>query len=332
MIKVGIIGFGTMGQIRYEELLKRKDVSIEMIYDPNTNNNLDLDKKFVDSYEEILTCKEINTVFICTPIFLNANITKQALLANKHVFCEKPPTLTSSEMDEIIHIESKSDKKLMYGFNHRHHGSIKKINRIVKSGEYGKILWMRGRYGKSVDSSFFKNWRSDINQAGSGILFDQGIHMLDIFLYLANDFDLAKSFITNSYWKLDIEDNAFVILKNSKTNVTASLHSTMTQWRHLFSLEVFLEKGSMILNGLKTTSGSYGNEILTISKNRSVAPKAEWTEEEKITYQKSDFWQSEIKYFCDSIINNSKIMNGNSLDALKIMKLIEKIYEDSKNE
>ena len=169
------------------------------------------------------------------------------------MFSEKPPTLTSSEMKEIIEIEKIVNKKLMYGFNHRHHGSIKKIKKLVKNEDFGKILWMRGRYGKSVDSKFFQNWRSNKKQAGKGILFDQGIHMLDIFLYLANDFDKVKSFITNSYWNLNIEDNAFVILKNSEKNITASLHSTMTQWRHLFSLEVFLEKGSMILNGLKTT-------------------------------------------------------------------------------
>ena len=154
--------------------------------------------------------------------------------------------------------------------------------------------------------------------------------MLDIFLFLVKDFDSVKSFITNSYWNLDIEDNAFVILKNTNENITASLHSTMTQWRHLFSLEVFLEKGSLILNGLKTTSGSYGDEILTISKNRSVAPKAEWSEEEKITYNKTDFWSSEVEYFCKCIENDKPILNGNSKDALKIMCLLEKIYEDSR--
>lgn len=331
MINVGIIGFGVMGEIRYHELCKNDNINVKMIYDPQKPekiNNIEM----VTSYSDILNNNDINAVFICTPIYLNAKITCESLLANKHVFCEKPPTLTSQEMIDIIDIEKKSNTKLMYGFNHRHHGSIKKIKEIVQSNVFGKILWMRGRYGKSVDSNFFKNWRSDKKQSGKGILFDQGIHMLDIFLYLANDFDLAKSFVTNSYWNLDIEDNAFVILKNTKNKITASLHSTMTQWRHLFSLEVFFEKGSMILNGLKTTSDSYGDEILAISKNRSITPKAEWIEEEKIIYKKIDFWQSEIKYFCKCILEDKKISNGNSEDALKIMKLLEKIYEDSKNE
>ncbi len=331
MVNVGIIGFGTMGKIRYNELSYKKDVSVQMIYDPNSDSIID-NEIVAKSYVDILENPNIDAVFICTPIYLNAKLTKESLLAGKHVFCEKPPTLNSSEMIDIIEVEKERSNKLMYGFNHRHHGSIKKMKDVVNSGSFGNILWMRGRYGKSVDSKFFDNWRSDKKQAGNGILFDQGIHMLDIFLYLANDFDSAKSFITNSYWNLDIEDNAFVILKNTKDNITASLHSTMTQWRHLFSLEVFLEKGSMILNGLKTTSGAYGDEILVMTKNRSISPEADWLEEEKLVYKKTDFWKSEVDYFCDCILQDKKIANGNSKDALKIMLLLEKIYKDSQNE
>ena len=51
------------------------------------------------------------------------------------------------------------------------------------------------------------------------------------------------------------------------------MHSTMTQWRHLFSLEVFLQKGYIVLNGLKTSSNSYGKEVLTYAINRSLPPK-----------------------------------------------------------
>ena len=80
-----------------------------------------------------------------------------------------------------------------------------------------------------------------------------------------------KSILSNNYIK-KIEDNAFVIFKNTK-NQTASLHSTLTQWRHLFSLEIFLQKGYIVLNGLKTPSNSYGDEILSYCKNIKRPPK-----------------------------------------------------------
>ena len=100
----------------------------------------------------------------------------------------------------------------------------------------------------------------------------------------------------------------------------------MTQWRHLFSLEIFLEKGYMVLNGLKTSSNSYGKESLTYALNRSLPPKASWTKEKKITFKYDNSWETEINLFIDSILKNSKIDHGSSSDAIKIMKIIEKVY------
>ena len=108
----------------------------------------------------------------------------------------------------------------------------------------------------------------------------------------------------------------------------ASLHSTMTQWRHLFSLEVFLEKGYMVLNGLLTSSRAYGQEILTLAKNRSLGPAVTWADEVQIEYKDDNSWRYEIKHFLDAITNDTKISIGNSEDALKLMKIIDQIYKE----
>ena len=163
--------------------------------------------------------------------------------------------------------------------------------------------------------------------AGGGILIDQGIHMVDLFLYLGGGFDKIKSSISNLYWKSDIEDNAFVIFENSTNKISASLHSTMTQWRHLFSLEIFLEKGYLVLNGLITSSKSYGNEILTIVNNRTVAPEAKWKKEINKTYKIDNSFKNEVNDFFNSINNDKPIINGNSKDALKLMLIVDKIYK-----
>jgi predicted dehydrogenase len=120
----------------------------------------------------------------------------------------------------------------------------------------------------------------------------------------------------------------FAIYKNSKTGVVASLHSTMTQWRHLFSLEVFLEKGYMVLNGLKTSSGTYGDEILSIAKNRTIAPAAVWEDEECITFETDNSWTSEINHFLNAIENDTPVPVGSSADALAVMKLIDQTYKN----
>ena len=316
-----------MGQIRAEAVEANGQGCIKLIYEKNI-----LPENFpyvlASSTNKIINDPDIDALIICTPNYLNKPLTIQALKAGKHVFCEKPPAYNAKEVEEIIEAEKESGKKLMYGFNHRHHDSIRHMKKLIDSQEYGRVLWLRGRYGKSVDESFFKTWRADKELAGGGILLDQGIHMLDLFLMLGGDFDTVQAEVSNLYWKLDIEDNVFAIYKNSKTGVLASLHSTMTQWRHLFSLEIFLEKGYLVLNGLKTSSNTYGNEVLSIAKNRTTAPAATWEDEEHITYHNDDSWGSEIDHFYKAIYEDRPVEVGNSQNALELMELIDLTYKN----
>jgi len=324
-IKAGIIGYGKMGTIRHQAIEETEKANVIAISDPYGGSDLGNIPNL--SNEEIIKHPEISVIFVCTPNYLNKELTIRSLNSGKHVFCEKPPCFTAKDMDEIIKAERQSGKKLMYGFNHRHHDSVIRMKEIIDSGQFGKILWMRGRYGKSVTKDYYNNWRAKKALAGGGILMDQGIHMLDLFLHLGGDFDIVKADVSNLYWKLEVEDNAFVILKNSKNGMAANLHSTMTQWRHLFSLEIFMEKGYMVLNGLITSTMSYGEEILSIAKNRTTAPAATWKDEVKTQYLDNYSWRYEIEHFFDAIENDTSIKIGNTDDSLKLMRIIDKIYE-----
>ncbi|MFZ4739768.1 MAG: Gfo/Idh/MocA family protein [Bacteroidales bacterium] len=323
--KIGIIGYGKMGQIRHQSIDELGLAEVIAISEPTIGN----DYKGIPNltHHEIINNPDIDVIIVCTPNYLNKPLTIQSLNAGKHVFCEKPPAFTAADIMEICEAEAKSGKKLMYGFNHRHHDSIIKMKELIESGEFGKVLWMRGRYGKSVTEDYFNEWRAKKELSGGGILIDQGIHMLDLFLYLSGGFDTVKAEVTNLFWKMDVEDNAFVILKDSKTGKVASLHSTMSQWRHLFSLELFMEKGYMVLNGLITSSMSYGEEVLSIAKNRSAAPAATWKDEVKTQYVTNNSWRYEMEHFFNAIEKNQPITIGNSDDALELMTIIDEIYK-----
>jgi len=278
--------------------------------------------------DTIIHNPSIDAVFICTPNFRIVTLCKQALAAGKHVFSEKPPAFNAAGVEEVREVEAASGKTLMYGFNHRHHGSIKKMKEIVESGEMGKILWMRGRYGKEVDDEYFKGWRADPELAGGGIMLDQGIHMLDLFLHFAGEFDEIHSLVSNLLWETPgLEDNVFAILRNNSNGVCASLHSTMTQWRYLFSLEVFLEKGALVLNGLKTSSGVYGDEDLAIKHNDRNRAQGQFESEEHIIYHTDTSWVTEVAQFFDAIIHDTPVKLGNSEDALRLMQAMDRIYE-----
>jgi len=328
MIKVGIIGFGKMGRIRHEAVNQSGQGCVVAIADADRIPNVANICGYA-SPDALIEDPEVEAIFVCTPTYLHKPLTIRALQAGKHVFCEKAPTFTASEMEEVIAVEQTSNgKKLMYGFNHRHHDSMIKAKQLVDSGVCGRILWMRGRYGKSVDQSFYNNWRAKKELAGGGIMMDQGIHMLDLFLMMAGDFDEVHALVSNLYWKLDVEDNVFATFRN-KNELVASLHSTMTQWRHLFSFEIFLEKGYIVINGLLTSSGTYGEEAMTIATNRTTSPAATWTDEEHIRFHVDNSWRYEVEHFFEAIRGDEPVKVGTSQDAFKLMRLMDKIYQNS---
>lgn len=324
-MKFGMIGYGKMGKIRHRVINGLAGHQVVKIFDPGLELVPDGVVQ-VTHLAEILNDKEIDLVFICAPNHLISKYVVEGLDSGKHVFSEKPPGVSVRQVLEMREAEKRNPgAKLMFGFNHRHHESIIRSKQLIDSGKYGKLLWLRGRYGKSVPPDFGSNWRSKKELAGGGIFLDQGIHMLDLFLMMCGDFEEAKAFVSNLYWHSDIEDNVFAIFRNKEGQV-ASLHSTMTQWRHLFSLEMFLERGYIVINGLLTSTGTYGEEQLTVAENRSVAPAATWSSEEKIVYKIDSSWETEVKMWLEAIKKNTKVPMGNSDDALKLMTLVEKVY------
>ena len=211
----------------------------------------------------------------------------------------------------------------MYGFNHRYHASVINAKKIIDSKKLGNVINLNGFYGKSRLITFNQpTWRTKRKIAGGGVLLDQGIHMIDLLRYFAGDFCEYKSFISNNFWKFDIEDNVYAILR-SKKNIYAYINSSATQWRHKFSLDINLTKGNLILNGILSSSKSYGSESLTIIK---ADPKID-SKPPKISkkfYLIDDSWDKEIQYFFKCIKSNQVIEKGSVYDAYHTMKLLFK--------
>lgn len=325
MLNCAIIGYGKMGRIRAEALEQSGRAKVVGVYDPQITQPCTY--CVYESIESVIDDPDVEAIFVCTPNFQIVPICKAALAAGKHVFSEKPPAFCAAEVEEVMAEEKKSGKILMYGFNHRHHPSIQRMKAIIDRGDIGRVLWMRGRYGKEVSGDYFKGWRANREMAGGGILIDQGIHMLDLFLYLGSEFDEVQALVSNLFWKINgIEDNVFAQFRCSRTGICASLHSTMTQWRYLFSLEVFLEGGALILNGLRTSSGVYGDEELAIKYNNIDPMQGRFESEERYVYHADTSWKSEIDLFLDAVEGNSPVTLGGSADALRVMRLIDRIY------
>lgn len=325
--KVGIAGYGIVGKRRRQYIDLHPNMKTVAVCDikfseADTNKNSEGVRAY-QSYDQLLK-EDLDILFVCLTNDVAAEVCIAGLNKGLHVFCEKPPGRDLKDIHDVIQVEKKNPElKLMYGFNHRYHDSVRKAFEIVRSGELGKVINLRGVYGKSAIVSFQSDWRTKRAVAGGGILLDQGIHMVDLIRMFVGDFEQIHSFVDNNFWKHDVEDNAYVLMK-TKEGVVAFLHSTATQWRHRFNLEVSLEKGSITLSGILSGSKSYGAETITIAYAN--AKDSGDPQEVTIRYNEDNSWRDEINYFADCVLNNKAITQGSSAEAFGTMKLVYRIY------
>jgi predicted dehydrogenase len=330
MLKVGIAGYGKIGRIRAGYVNASGLAEVVAIYDINKPEDLDSRIRFCDSYDELIK-QNLDAIFICTYNNVNAEYTYKALVAGIHVFCEKPPARSTKELEVVINEKEKSNLRLKYGFNHRLHYSVMEAKKLIESNNMGKMLWMRGVYGKAGSIDYHKNWRNYRKISGGGILIDQGIHMLDLMLYFSGEkFNQIQSIITNAYWQIESEDNAFVNMQ-SENGVIATLHSSATQWRHKFLLEMCFEEGYINLDGILSSTRSYAPETIKVAKREfeDITFAMGKPQEKIIWFENDDSFKLEVDEFIDAVINDTPIIQGTIQDAYNVLSLVEQIYAKS---
>ncbi len=329
-LKVGIAGYGLVGKRRRHYIDQRSEfetVAISDVKFEEVKSKIDGVIAYSNYYD--LLKEDLDVLFVSLPNRFAAEATILGLKQGMHVFCEKPPSKTVEELEEVIRVEQENPSLILkYGFNHRYHESVKEAKKIINSGSLGEIIDFRGIYGKSRVVPFSGGWRAERSESGGGILLDQGIHMLDLIRFFGGEFNEVKSFISNNFWKHDVEDNAYTIMR-SDSGKFAMLHSSATQWEHKFSLHITLSKGFLKLSGLLTSSKSYGEEKLTIGKRSET--NVGTLKKEEIKYLEDNTWSAEIEEFTDAIFKKIPVKNGNSNDALQTMKLVYNIYKADNN-
>jgi predicted dehydrogenase len=281
--------------------------------------------RYYRDYRGLLT-QDLDALIVCLTNDIAAEVTIAGLESGLHVFCEKPPGRSIADILKVIASERRhSTLKLMYGFNHRYHESVQDALKILRSGELGRVINMRGMYGKAKLITFNQpDWRTRREIAGGGVLLDQGIHMVDLMRLFGGDFSEVHSFISNGHWGYDVEDNAYALMR-TPDGVVAMLNSSATQWRHRFHLDINLQRGSLILGGIVSGTKSYGAETLTVV--RADPDNDRGDPREQITrYNRDPSWDEEISAFFASISNDTPVESGHSQDALRTMQLVFRIY------
>jgi len=263
-VEWGIIGAGLIGGKR-ADALQSLGQGVAAVADVNLARAEELAEKYNAAahadWKEATRGKGIDAVVVATTHDWLSPIAVDALRHGKHVLVEKPAGRDPGEVKAIADAAQACGKEVCAGFNHRFHPAIMGAREICMSGKYGKLLYMRARYGHGGRPGYEKEWRFDPKISGGGQLVDQGSHLIDLSRFFSGkDFALSCSSLKNYFWKAPAEDTATLLLE-SADGATANLSTSCATWKNLFSFEIFLERAQVNVDGL---GRSYGTETLTL--------------------------------------------------------------------
>jgi len=317
--RVAIVGCGRVGQKRAAALGEAKLVACA---DVDADRARSLGTDWSVNWRDVITRDDVDIVIVSTFNSLLAEVSVAALDAGKHVLVEKPAARNVQELDEVIEAQKRSGRLVRVGFNHRYHPAMRKAKELADSGALGELMFVRGRYGHGGRLGYDREWRADPALAGGGELIDQGVHLIDLARQFLGDFTSVEGHADTYFWDMPVDDNAFLLLRTAAER-TAFLHVSCTEWKNLFSLEIYGRTGKLHAEGL---GGSYGVERLT---HYRMLPEMGPPETEAWDFPGSDeSWRLEMRELVDDIRLN-RAPSAGLQDARAVLEIVGGIYHAS---
>lgn len=320
-----IIGCGLIGKKRLAGM--PADAKLAVACDTNLARAEDLVKqaksgRAVADFHAAVSDSSVDMVFVSTLNSTLAPITLAAVKTGKHVLVEKPGAVSVAELDRIAAACGETGALVRIGYNHRYHPACLKALELFRSGALGPMMFIRGRYGQGGRVGYENEWRADPKLSGGGELIDQGVHLIDLAGIFLGEFTSVEGHFATYFWKMPVDDNAFLSLRNAEGN-TAWLHVSCSEWKNLFSLEIYGRDAKLQWDGL---GGSYGVERLTCYK---MLPQMGPPETTIWEFPRGDeSWKLEMAEFCEDI-KLKRTPTPGLKEARAALSVVEKIYRQA---
>jgi predicted dehydrogenase len=321
VIRYGLIGVGLVGSKRAACLKPGQLVSVCDVDAARAENLVATvgQGRTVRDPDEIFRDSSIDAILVSTRHDSLASLALRAMQAGKHVLLEKPAARNAVELTPLLDAEQKFGVQVRVGYNHRFHPALLKAREIVDAGELGPLMFVRGRYGHGGRVGYESEWRARPEISGGGELIDQGVHLIDLARWFLGDFVGVHGTVATLFWNMPVEDNAFLELKTGDGQV-AWLHASCSEWKNLFSLEIYGRAGKLQVDGL---GGSYGPERLV---HYRMSPAMGPPESETHEFPGADVsWQREMEAFERDIVTGTRPSPGLA-DAMAVLKIVDEIY------
>jgi len=282
---------------------------------------------------ELLTNEpDIEVVSICTPNYLHAPQTIQSLEVGKHVVCEKPMALSTRDCENMIFAAEKYHRRLFIVKQNRYNPPIQELKQAIENDKLGKILSVELNCFWNRNEAYYQDsdWKGILQKDG-GTLFTQFSHFIDLILWLVGDITDVKVFRGNFLHKglIEFEDSGVVALK-FYNGALGSIHYTVNSYRKNMegSITIFGEKGSVKIGGQYLNALEYDEIEGFHFSHTEVVNKAN----DYGFYQGSMSNHDKVYENVINVLDGQETIATNSIEGMKVVRVIEKIYSESKLE
>lgn len=324
-LRVGLVGCGLVGGKRARVLLDpRADSRLVAVtdVDPARAHTLAAAHAGCDverNAAALVARPDVELVIVATTHDALASVARRAVAYGKHVLVEKPAARAGAELDGLAAAARAAGVVVKVGFNHRFHPALRQAKELFERGAVGPLMYVRARYGHGGRLGYEREWRARPELSGGGELIDQGVHLIDLTRWFAGDVVEVAGHVGTFFWDMAVEDNGFLFLRLAAGTV-AWLHASCTEWKNLFSFEVFGRDGKLQIDGL---GGSYGVERLTLYRMRpELGPPAV----ESWEYPGEDAsWRDEFLHLLGCIADG-RAPDGTLDDARAALDVVARAY------
>lgn len=263
MLNIAVIGLGDISKIHLPVIKANPNVKLAAVCDIDESMREAFDGvNFYTDYLDMLEKETLDCVHICLPHYLHYKVAKDCAKRRIHVFLEKPLAINAEEGMALVDLEEKHrDVKICVSLQNRLNKTVEKLLEIVESGEFGKVIGIKGLVAWFRPKSYYdvKPWRGLMKYAGGGVMINQSIHTLDLMQLIGGDMQQIRGSIDNLLdYGHEVEDTATANIQ-FKSGARGLFFATVTNtWNSSVELQVLMENGELTIKDSILTK-AYGD-------------------------------------------------------------------------
>ncbi|MBF0841233.1 inositol 2-dehydrogenase [Mammaliicoccus lentus] len=298
----GVIGAGRIGQLHINYLRTHKDVKIKWISDLNCDKMSEwIEKSGIQNktkdHKDIINDPEVDAIVICSPTDTHVDIIKEASAKGKHIFCEKPISLSLEEAEEAVEAVQKSNIKLQMGFNRRFDKNFKQLQNILSKGELGQIQTLRitSRDPEPPPIEYIKR--------SGGLFMDMTIHDFDMARYIMQSeivevYATGEALVNPEIAEYDDIDTALITLKFENGSIAMIENCRRSVYGYDQRIEILGDHGAIDVGNEQSSTLNYHR---TDGIRRDNPPYF-------FLERYSDAYRVEMDGFIDAILNDTDVL------------------------